>query len=191
MSQCSWFLSRIKLKRNKSTKITAEISLWQHVLSLLRPELFSSNKVDSFVSLFFLSLFLPFSARRTPINNITSFRFYVTQCSRFLQYNYILKYSETFAKLTVLENWFPKHILCSAVYFRLPPITSEYLRCFYCSFLFLLQCIAMIHMSFFLCIHPFIGFSCKWFPVRNYLTHLNVLSLVCFDILLCLCCFFV
>jgi len=56
---------------------------------------------------------------------------------------------------------------------------------------FLLQYIAMIHMSFFLCIHPFIGFSCEWFSVRNYLTHLNVLSMVCVDKLLWLCRFFV
>ena len=69
MSECSWFLSRIKLKRNKSTKITAEISFWQHVPFLFRPEVCPANKVDSFVSqffFFFLSLFLPFSARRTP-----------------------------------------------------------------------------------------------------------------------------
>lgn len=116
----------------------------------------SANKVDSFVSQV-LSLFLPFCVQRTPSNNISSFCFSVIQCSRILQYNYILAYSERFAKLTVLDKLFPKHILCSAVHLRLLSITSDYLRCFFLQlFVFdIVHCNDTCSFCFYLSIYGF------------------------------------
>ena len=121
--------------------------------------------------------------RGEPHKNISSFCFSVIQCSQFLQYNYILKYSEMFAKLIV--NCVEELISQTHSFKRsIPPITSDYVRIpamILLQFWFMLQYIAMIHLSFsFVFTHLLVflkmffkqklsySFECSFIGVRRY-----------------------